>query len=123
MEVNFRPSVPDNVNHWQVFRDDKQILKFIHNVQKFSGCKVGYKEKGKEYREEDDPIQNSIPKGLVALEQIFDRQDKHKKEEAIKLGDYIEINIGRDEDPKMLKIGKRNFIKRRKKTNKSCPRV
>jgi ribonuclease HI len=32
MEVNFRPSILDNIDHWQVFRDDKKILRFIHNV-------------------------------------------------------------------------------------------
>jgi len=47
MEVNFRPPVPDDVDHWQVFRDDKQILRFIHNFQEFLGCKVSYKEEGK----------------------------------------------------------------------------
>jgi ribonuclease HI len=44
LEIIFRPSVPDNVDHWQVFRDDKQILRFIHNVQEFSDFKVSYKE-------------------------------------------------------------------------------
>jgi hypothetical protein len=40
MEVNFRPSILDNVDHWQVFRDDKHILRFIHNVQEFSDFNV-----------------------------------------------------------------------------------
>ena len=25
-KINFRPSVPGNLNHWQVFKDDKQII-------------------------------------------------------------------------------------------------
>jgi hypothetical protein len=62
MEVNFKPSVLDNVDHWQVFRYDKQALRFIHNVQQFSGCKVNYKEEGQEYLEENDPIHNKIPR-------------------------------------------------------------
>jgi ribonuclease HI len=44
MEKKFRPSVPDNINHWQVFINDEHILRFIHNVQEFSGFNVSYKE-------------------------------------------------------------------------------
>ena len=58
-EVNFRPSVPDNVDHWQVFRDDKQILRFIHNVQAFSVFNDSYKEEGKEYEESEDDCKKS----------------------------------------------------------------
>ena len=25
MEINFRPSIPDNINHWQVFDNDKHV--------------------------------------------------------------------------------------------------
>ena len=35
LEINFRPSVPDNVEHWQLFKDDEQILRLIHNVDEF----------------------------------------------------------------------------------------
>jgi hypothetical protein len=79
MEINFRPLVPDNIDHWHVFRDDKQILNFVHNVQEFSDFNVSYKEEGHEYVEEDDPIKNPVPRGLVALEQIFDRMTCMKR--------------------------------------------
>ena len=42
LQINFRPSVPDNMEHWQVFRDDEQILRFIHNVQEFSNFNVSF---------------------------------------------------------------------------------
>ena len=29
MEVLFRPLIPDNLEHWQVFEEDSQILRFI----------------------------------------------------------------------------------------------
>ena len=32
LEINFRQSVPDNMEHWQVFQSDEQILKFLHNI-------------------------------------------------------------------------------------------
>ena len=52
-------------------------------------------------------IRNPVPRGLVALEQMFDRHDmSKKKEELIKPGDFFEINIGTNKDLKMIKIGK-----------------
>jgi ribonuclease HI len=29
VEVNFRPSLPDNLEHWQVFENDSQLLRFL----------------------------------------------------------------------------------------------
>jgi hypothetical protein len=79
LEIICRPSIPDNVHHWQVFREDEQILRFIHNVQEFSGFNVSYKEEGKYYIEEENPIKNPVPRGITTLENIFDRHDMHKK--------------------------------------------
>jgi ribonuclease HI len=31
MEVLFRPSIPDNLEHWKVFEDDDQIIRFMEN--------------------------------------------------------------------------------------------
>ena len=81
LEVNFRPSVPENLEHWQVFRDVKQIIRFLNNLKEFSDFSVSYKEEGKDYVVEDEPISNLVPRGLVALEQIFDRHDMSKKKE------------------------------------------
>jgi ribonuclease HI len=123
MEVIFRPSCPDNMDHWQVFNDDKQILRFMNNLQEFSGFRVGYKEGHKYKEEEEEHFENPTPKGLIKLEQIFDRHDSYKKKETIKPGDYIEVNIKTTEDPKMIKIGKGTSEKRKKRVNKSSLRV
>ena len=48
LEINFRPFVPDNVEHWQVFKDDEKILRFIHNVNEFSNFRVNEQEENKE---------------------------------------------------------------------------
>ena len=32
VEVLFRPSVPDNQDHWQVFDNDAQIVLFLHCI-------------------------------------------------------------------------------------------
>jgi ribonuclease HI len=115
MEIVFRPSILDNMDHWQVFNDDKQIIRFMNNLQEFSGFKVGYKEEGHEYKEEEEEnFENPTPKGLMKLEQIFDRHDNYKKKETIKPSDYIEVNIGTNEDSKMIKIGKGTLEKERK---------
>ena len=87
MEINFRPSIPDNIDHWQVFKDDEQLLRFIHNLQEFEGCKISYQQEGKEYQECEDNERNRIPSSLIAFENLFDRQDHHKnKKEEIKMG-------------------------------------
>ena len=95
------------MGHCQVFRDDEQILRFIHNVQEFSNFNVSFQEEGKEYQGKGNQSSNPVPCGLVALEFFFDRQDRHKnKKETSKVGDYTKINIGTDKDPKLIKIGK-----------------
>ena len=67
MEINFRPPIPNNVDHWQVFNNDKQLLRFIHNLQQFEGCKTSYQQEGKEYREYEDNQRNHIPSSLIAF--------------------------------------------------------
>jgi ribonuclease HI len=115
LEIICRPSIPDNVDHWQVFREDEQILRFIHNVQEFSGFNVSYKEEGKYYIEEENPIKNLVPRGITTLENIFDKHDMHKKKkEVIKPSSYIEINIGTEEVPRFIKIEKGTSKKERK---------
>ena len=49
LEINFIPSVPDNMEHWQVFQSDEQILRFLHNVEEFPNFSVNFQEEGKEY--------------------------------------------------------------------------
>ena len=77
-------------------------------------CKISYQQQGKEYQECEDNERNHIPSSLIAFENMFDRHDRHKnKKEAIKIGDYMEINIGTDKDPNLIKIGKGNSKKER----------
>jgi hypothetical protein len=35
LEIIFRPSIPNNVKHWQVFDDNAQIIRFVNNLQEF----------------------------------------------------------------------------------------
>ena len=36
IEVRHRPSIPNNIQHWQVFEDEEQIRKFLEAVADFS---------------------------------------------------------------------------------------
>jgi ribonuclease HI len=36
IEMRHRPSIPNNVQHWQVFEDDEQIKQFLEMVDEFS---------------------------------------------------------------------------------------
>ena len=60
MEIIFRPSVPDNVDHWQVFKDDKQVINFLNNMHEFSDFKIGHKEEGCIFREYDQQINPTL---------------------------------------------------------------
>jgi ribonuclease HI len=58
VEVIFRPSVPDNMNHWQVFDDDKQMVKFLLHIHEFSDLGISLKEEGCNYTENDDEVKD-----------------------------------------------------------------
>ena len=113
LEINFRPSIPDNIEHWKVFQDDEQILKFINHIDEFSNYKANECEEGKEYQDEGNRF-HPVTRGFVALENIFDRQDGRKSNvELMKPDDYIEINIGTETKLKIIKIGKGTSEKER----------
>ena len=96
-----------------VFRDDEHILRFIHNIDEFSNFNINKQEEGKQYQEDSQPI-NPISRGFTKLENIFDRQDGKKNNiNQMKPGDYIEINIGLETNPKIIKIGKGTSEKER----------
>ena len=40
IEVRHRPSIPDNVGHWQVFEDDEQINRFLQMSGDFESLTI-----------------------------------------------------------------------------------
>jgi hypothetical protein len=87
VEVRYMPSIPDNIKHWKVFEDDLEIEKFLQSVDEFSALHID-----QDLDLEGDPpsevfsnkivnhqiIQlpsNHIPRGLVPLERLFDKND------------------------------------------------
>jgi len=115
VESKLRPSVPDNMDHWQIFDDDKQVIRFLNQIQEFSEFHVDEKEEGCNYTENDNKI-NPVPRHLIAQERLFDRQDgrKPKEESGTKPCDHFEVNIGTDKEPRMAKVEKHTPTEERK---------
>lgn len=67
MEVMFRPSVPDNIEHWKIFNDESQVIRFLNNMEEFPDFKVGYKEEGCNY-EDCNVVSNPTLGDPVAME-------------------------------------------------------
>jgi ribonuclease HI len=40
IEVKHRPTVPDNIKHWQVFEDDKQVERFLQMSDEFTNINI-----------------------------------------------------------------------------------
>jgi ribonuclease HI len=115
VDIRYRPSVPDNVKHWKVFKDDCELERFLQSVDEFSALHID-----QDPDLEGDPrpeeflnkianhqiIQlpnNHISRGLVPLEILFDGNDvpvkgKVSNEDA----DTIECNIGSQEEPRFV---------------------
>jgi hypothetical protein len=119
VEIRYRPSVPDNIKHWKVFKDDLEIRKFLESVDEFSALHIDQDPdpEGNPHPEvflnkiaNHHIVQlpsNHIPKGLVPLERLFDGNDVAVKGE-VSNGDVdvTECNIGTEEDPKFVKLSR-----------------
>jgi hypothetical protein len=115
--VKFRPSIPNNVKQWKVFEDDLEIKIFLETVDEFSALHID-QDLDFEINPHADVFMkkianhnivqlpnNHIPKGLVPLERLFDRNDVVVKGK-ISNDDVgvAECNIGTEEDPKFVKL-------------------
>lgn len=114
MEVIFRPSVPDNSEHWRVFDDEKQVIRFLDNLDEFEIFRIDSKEEGSDDHED---IISPTPRNVISLEQRFDWHDatKLREENKMDLNEYIEVNIGTSRDTKIVKIGKGTNVEEIKK--------
>jgi hypothetical protein len=119
VEVKYRPSIPTNVKHWKVFEDDLEIKIFLETVEEFSALHIDQDPVAKAKLDdgnflikiaECDILQlpnNHIPKGLVPLERIFDRNDVALKGKNLDDdGDTTQCNIGTENEPKFVKLSR-----------------
>jgi hypothetical protein len=119
VEVKYRPSIPDSVKHWKVFEDDLEIKIFSETVEEFSALHID-QDPVFEAKLNDgnflskiakrDIVQlpnNHIPKGLVPLERIFDKNDVALKDKILDDdGDTTQCNIGTKNEPKFVKLSR-----------------
>jgi hypothetical protein len=94
IEMRYKPSIPGNIKHWQVFENDQQIKKFMEVIYEFENTHIDSNDEEdsklmvegeneitlefNEYMVEHKVLHlknNFIPKGLVPLDQLFDIND------------------------------------------------
>lgn len=135
IEFKHRLAIPDNVKYWQVFEDDEQINSFLTLSNEFESIAIDEdkdEEKIDETPEEcpnDESIilthiadkeiiqlkNNSFPKGLVPLEELFDHNDVANNPRMTPNEDQVEdVNIGSVDDPKFIKLSKKLSSKARR---------
>jgi hypothetical protein len=113
VEVNLKPSLLDNLEHWQVFENDIQLLRFLQNEGDFSEARINLLVE-KESIEIIDMADGPLPKGIVPLENLFDQNYMYKGKPLNKISDKIvEYNIGTEESLKLIKFGKGTMVNER----------
>jgi ribonuclease HI len=93
IEMRHGPSIPNNIQHCQVFEDNEQIRKFLEMVDEFSETHIDQENQNDPawiMQEGEDPQEfqnnisnhrmlilknNHIPKGLIPLERLFNHDD------------------------------------------------
>jgi len=115
VEVSFRPFVPDNIGSSQLFEDDRHILNFLNCANEFVDHTIDEIQEGKEV-----PViqlkSNKIPKGLVPLENSFDRSDVfHGTNKSCVDQQVDEVDIGNKDTSRIIKDGKGCTPKEKKK--------
>jgi ribonuclease HI len=125
IEIRYKPSIPDNIRHWQVFEDDEQIKKFLTAVGEFSETHPDQENQNDSMwimQEGEDPEtfrekiadhrmlvlkNNQIPKGLIPLERLFDQNDVPVKSTLQPQPEEVEdCDIGTEKESRIVKISK-----------------
>jgi ribonuclease HI len=119
VEVKYRPSIPDNFKHWKVLEDDLEIKIFLDTVEEFLELHID-QDLVLEAKLDDGNFLSKIakrdivelpnkhiPKGLVPLERIFDRNYVALKEKILDDDvDTNQCNIGTENEPKFVKLSR-----------------
>jgi hypothetical protein len=63
VEVKYRPAVPDNMKHWQVFENDKQIEIFLKMENEFENLNI-----------DDEYCDDEVDAAAFTKEGYFDNQ-------------------------------------------------
>ena len=119
IQVKHRPPGPDNLKYWKFFEDDQQVNIFLTTSGEFENCFIDEEKMNVEEMRnpslnqilDKEIIQlskNSIPKGLVPLEELFDYNNVSKSP-GVKPNneDFEDVNIGTEQDLKVVKIARK----------------
>jgi hypothetical protein len=119
INIKHRPSIPENIKHWQVFEDDQQLQKFLECIDEFSESQIDEDEESSENDDKSsyknmivgqeiiDLKTNHIPRDLVPLERFFDNNDIYLRSNGkVEAENTVDCNIGTSLDPKNVKITK-----------------
>ena len=77
VQMKYRPSLPDNVQHWKVFEDDDEVNRFLQVIDEYSEMQIDQENSQPRLRNKigkDSIVQlpsNHIPKVLVPLEKLL----------------------------------------------------
>ena len=123
--MRHRPSIPNNVQHWQVFEDDEQLCKFLESIDEFAEMHIDQEnqndpiwimQEGEDSKEFHDKIanhqmlvlkNNQIPKGLIPLEILFNQDDIPSRSTLQPQPEEVEdCDIGTKENPWLVKLSK-----------------
>jgi hypothetical protein len=125
VEMKYKPSIPENVKHWQVFEDDQHIKKFLEMINEFSTTHIDKEDDqtNEQINQNSHPTpklqymianhkmmvlrNNQIPKGLVPLGKLFDKYGVVVKPMVHPQKEEVEDhNIGTDQEPRHIKLSK-----------------
>jgi hypothetical protein len=122
VEVKHRPSIPDNIKHWQVFKDDEEIQRFLKTIEEFFNISIDQYDEDAEAQIHTAEVlkdtivghkiielkTNHLPKGLVPLERLFDHNDVSRKvviqtEET----DVEDCDISSGANPRLVRVSRK----------------
>lgn len=107
VELIFRPSIPDNVTNWQVFNHDEDILHFLTSDKSYDDQIIDESDHDLQMKEKHE--ENSIPKPVVKLEDLYDIKDMFKQVNNSKLQSstlrFELINLGTEQNPQNINLG------------------
>jgi hypothetical protein len=125
IQMRHQPSIPNNIQHWQVFKDDEQLRKFLESIDEFVETHIDQENQNDPIwimQEEEDPQEfhdkianhrmlilknNQISKGLIPLERLFNQDDIPSKSTLQPQPEEVEdCDIGTKGNPRMVKLSK-----------------
>jgi hypothetical protein len=117
VQMKYRPSLPDNVQHWKVFEDDDEVNRFLQVIDEFSEMQIDQENEALEENPQsqlrnkigkDSIVQlpsNHIPKGLIPLEKLFDQNDvPYKAAQKEDQSAVCKHNIGSPDHPRYINL-------------------